>query len=98
MMVGSLIPMLAGRRPGGTALPEVLSLWSLVGVILLMTLTAVDRLAGASGLLLMTPFAIIIASGLAPAATAGPRVIRWATALLSAGAIAAWRMRSSSMR
>ncbi len=89
MMVGSLIPMLAGRRPGGTALPEVLSLWSLVGVILLMTLTAVDRLAGASGLLLMTPFAIIIASGLAPAATAGPRVIRWATALLSAGAIAA---------
>ena len=89
MMSGSLILLLTWWRPAGTPVPEVLSLWSLVGTILLLSLMAVDRLADASGILLMTPFAIIIASGLAPAGIAGPRVIRWAAALLSAGAIAA---------
>ena len=88
MMLGSLILPLAGRRPGGAPAADRLILWFVVGTVLLMTLCAVDRLAGASGILLMTPFAIIIASSLAPAAITGPRVIRWVAALLSAGAIA----------
>jgi predicted esterase len=88
MMLGSLILPLAGRRPGGAPAVERLSLWLVVGAVLLMTLSAVDLLAGASGILLMTPFAIIIASSLAPGAIAGPRAIRWVAALLSAGAIA----------
>lgn len=88
MMLGAAILMLAGRRPGGPPPAEELTVWVPVAAILLMAAPAVGLVPGTAGILLMTPFGIIIASSLAGPRGSGPRGIRWAAALLSAWAIA----------
>jgi len=87
MMLGGVI-LMAGRRLGGDPVAGELTPWIPIGAALFMMTSAVDLLSGAAGVLLTTPFAIVIASSLAGPRRSGPRVIGWVAALLAAWAIA----------